>query len=331
MRRTGVVAAGLVLMIGLVAGCSASQDTSTSSSAQVGTANGAVQPNSGKAADSAPQAAANTTGRQVVTTGTVQVTVDDPRAAVDAVVALVESEGGRVDARSERAGTDSQTAHAQLTVRIPSDDMTATLTKLRGIGDVSQVQLSSQDVTADTQDLDARIKALTISVARLEDLLARATTNADLIAAEEALSQRQSNLESLQSQRARLAEQVALSTLQIDLSTPGAVPAATSPHGFWDGIVVGWQSLVAVLRVVVLVVGVLLPWLVFGGLATALVVALVRASRRRRAPTDGPPAEGSPMVGPPTLGPLGAWPAPAGPHPADPPVAGPPASGPPAA
>ena len=232
-------------------------------------------------------------------TGSVQVTTKDPRAAADAVVSLVEGEGGRVDARTERAATDGEAAHAQLTVRVPANDLTTTLARLKDIGDVGQITLSSQDVTADSQDLDARIKALQISVARLEDLLARATTSAELVSAEDALTQRQSNLETLQSQRARLAEQVALSTLEIDLSAPGSAPAAT-PHGFWGGIVVGWRSLVAVLRGVVLVVGVLLPWLAFGAVVTTAVIAVVRFARRRRDGAVVPPPTASLDVRPPT-------------------------------
>lgn len=300
----------------LLGGCSASGSSSSDSaegSAQQ--AGGAQQAGSDKAGSdkagpaagaNGPALAAGTStdtagGRQVITTGDVQLTAKDPRAAADAVVALVEGEGGRVDARTEQAATDEQDAHAQLTVRIPSDDLTSTLSALKSVGDVVSVNLSAQDVTGDAQDLDARIKALQLSVARMEDLLSRATTNADLISAEGALSERQANLESLMSQRARLAEQVALSTLTIDLSVPGTVSAATAPGGFWDGIGAGWESLVATLRVVVLVLGVLLPWLALGGLVTLGVLAVRRTvrSRRRTAPpqTGGPAPDGTPPGG----------------------------------
>jgi HAMP domain-containing protein len=143
---------------------------------------------------------------------------------------------------------------------------TSTLAKLEDIGRVDQINLSAQDVTGTAEDLDARIRALKLSVARMEDLLSRATSNADLIAAENALTERQANLESLQSQRARLAEQVALSTLDITLTTPGNAPEPTT-HGFLGGVAAGWDALVAMLGVIVLV-----------------VVASLRWVRRRRAP-----------------------------------------------
>ncbi|CAN5320494.1 hypothetical protein BH11ACT1_BH11ACT1_26760 [soil metagenome] len=282
LRGTAVVA---LVLVGLLAGCSASRSGSSTAQADsnAGKGGSALSGAASQADSGTGQVAADAAGRQVVTTGTAQLTVDDPRKAASAVVALVEGLGGRVDARKEQTAAEGRDAFAQLTVRIPSDDLTSALAKLEDIGRVDQVDLSAQDVTGTAEDLDARVRALKLSVARMEDLLSRATTNADLIAAENALTERQANLESLQSQRARLAEQVALSTLDITLSTPGNAPEPTT-HGFLGGLAAGWDALVATLSTLVLVVGVLLPWLLFAGVVTLAVVASVRWVRRRRAP-----------------------------------------------
>ena len=285
-RLRGAAVVALVL-VGVLAGCSAERSGSStsaidSSAGKAGSALSGAAPAAGAATAQGIDAA----GRQVVTTGTAQLTVDDPRKAAVAVVALVEGEGGRVDARKEQTAAAGRDAFAQLTVRVPSDDLTSTLAKLEDIGRVDQVDLSAQDVTGTAQDLDARIRALKLSVARMEDLLSRATSNADLIAAENALTERQANLESLQSQRARLTDQVALSTLDITLTTPGNAPAPTT-HGFLGGLAAGWGALVAMLGTLVLVVGVLLPWLAFAGVITLTVLASLRWARRRRAPGPG--------------------------------------------
>lgn len=281
----------LLIAAGTLVGCSSSSGTSSGSVA----GNSQVQPaaDGAKAAgDTSAQTAADAAGRQVITTGSVQVTVKDPRAAAEQVVTLVERAGGRVDGRNETAAVGDQTARAHLTVRVPADALTAMIDDLRTIGDLGRISISSQDVTADVQDLDARIRAMRISVARMEDLLAKVTTTTDLVAAEQALQERQSSLDTMLSQQARLAEQVALSTLDIDLTAPGAIPAAASPHGFWDGIVVGWQSLVVALRAVVLVVGVLLPWLAFAGLLTVGALVVVRRVRRHGSHDTGSRADG---------------------------------------
>jgi len=282
LRGTAVVT---LVLVGLLTGCSASRsgDSTSAADSSAGKGGSALSGAAPQAAAGTEQVTSDAAGRQVVTTGTAQLTVDDPRKAASAVVALVEGEGGRVDARKEQTAAEGRDAFAQLTVRIPSDDLTSTLTQLEDIGRVDQINLSAQDVTGTAEDLDARIRALKLSVARMEDLLSRATSNADLIAAENALTERQANLESLQSQRARLAEQVALSTLDITLTTPGNAPAPTT-HGFLGGVAAGWDALVAVLSALVLVVGVLLPWLAFAGVIVLVVVASLRWVRRRRAP-----------------------------------------------
>jgi hypothetical protein len=282
LRGTAVVT---LVLVGLLAGCSASRsgDSTSATDSSAGKGGSALSGAAPQAGAGTEQVTSDASGRQVITTGSVQLTVDDPRKAASAVVALVEGEGGRVDARREQAAAEGTDASAQLTVRIPSDDLTSTLTKLEDIGRVDQVNLSAQDVTGTAEDLDARIRALKLSVARMEDLLSRATSNADLIAAENALTERQANLESLQSQRARLAEQVALSTLDITLTTPGNAPEPTT-HGFLGGVAAGWDALVAMLSALVLVVGVLLPWLAFAGVIVLVVVASLRWVRRRRAP-----------------------------------------------
>lgn len=223
--------------------------------------------------------------RQVVQTGSLAMSVDDPRAGVDAIVTLVEGTGGRVDSRSEHAATDEDSAWAALTVRVPADDVSATIDALREIGSIDDIQLDAQDVTGVAQDLDARIRALEISVSRMEDLLARVTTTKDLVAAEAALSERQASLEQLRAERARLAEQVALATLEIQVSGPGAVPAARSgPTSFLDGLAVGWQSLGVAVEKTAVVVAVLLPWLLFFAAIAAVVVLVRRAYKHRRTP-----------------------------------------------
>lgn len=251
--------------------------------------------------------AADAGGRQVVTTGEAGLVSPDPRAAADAVVAEVEAAGGRVDARRETAARadEGTAATADLTVRVPAGAVTGLLDALDEIGDVDHVDLSSEDVTAAAQDLDARIRAMTLSVARMEDLLNRATTRQEVLEAEGTLTERQASLESLQSERARMAEQVALSTLRISIWTPAepvpeepAPVEAEGPSGFLGGLAAGWSALVTVLGAVVTVLGVLLPWLALGAAVLAAVLAARRALARRRAAARGGAAGPGGLGGP---------------------------------
>jgi hypothetical protein len=246
-------------------------------------------------------------GRQVVITGSMTIVVTDPLAAADEAAEVVVRAGGRVDSRSESSGDETSPATAYLTVRIPADELGATLEELETLGDVEDLDLSREDVTLRVTDLDARIEALQVSIDRLQALMAGATSTEDLLAAERALTERQAELDSLTAQRTYLAEQVELSTISISL-LPRAAAAAPEPGGFWGGVQRGWNALVDVFNTVVVVLGVLLPWAVLAAVVVGIVL-LVRRLLPRRPPRPAPPmAPAGPVGGGPYGSPGGAQP-----------------------
>lgn len=316
-RTTAVVAGGILALAVALGACSAGGDATSSDAGDsqydgggdqsaVGSEEGGadpgtvVQQDAAGAADGAVAPAASTVdaNRQVIQTGEVEMAVEDPRAAVDAIVELTEDADGRVDDRAEKAATDTEVGTAHLTIRLPAAAVSPTLIALRELGDVESVDLTKKDVTGAAQDLDARIHAMELSVARMTNLLATATTHDDIIVAENALTEREAALEQLRSQRAAIAEQVSLSTIHVAIvgpdlppyvAPPAPVEPPTGPQSFLEGLVTGWDSLVAVVSGIAIVLGVLLPWLAFGGALAALVVAAVRWTRRWRGPATGQP------------------------------------------
>lgn len=270
-----VVATAAVL---LVVGCSGASDGESSDAAGGGGA-GAVADEGGAPADA---------DRQIITNASASLAVDDPAEGAQRVSELVESAGGRVDERTEQAAGDDAEASADLVVRVPSDALTDLLADLEELGEVASVSVSRSDVTGQAVDLDARISALQTSVARLQALLDEAPTTEALLAAEGALSGRQEQLESLQSQRALLADQVELSTLNVHLQPPGVAPPG-GPDGFLDALATGWNALVSTGGAAVVVLGVLLPWLAVAAVITVAVLVPVR--RARRSPPAVAPAE----------------------------------------
>ncbi|MDJ0338208.1 DUF4349 domain-containing protein [Cryobacterium sp. PH31-O1] len=281
MRRTWGVIAVLLTTV-LLAGCTAN-GASVGTDSSGGSVSDGVVPAEG-APDSPVTGTTgdvNTANRDVITTGSVSITATDPVEASEAARTITEQAGGRVDSRSENPATDIQPASATLTLRIPSDELDRTLVELKKLGRVNFVSLTAQDVTQQSQDLDARITALTTSVDRLLALMASATTTADLISIESALSSRQGELESLQSQRDFLADQIDYSTVQLELVSEGTV-ASGGPDNFWTGIIAGWTALVTALGGLLIGLGVALPWLVVLAIFGAIVLLLVRLFARRR-------------------------------------------------
>lgn len=223
--------------------------------------------------------------RQVITTGFVTVAVSEPADAATKATHIAESAGGRVDGRTELAPTNGNNGSATLTLRLPASTLTATLEKLKQLGDVREVSLSSQDVTLTTQDLDARITALTASVDRLLALLATAKDTSALIEIETALSDRQAELESLKSERRYYSDQVALATITLNLVSVADAPA----DSFWSGVVSGWSAFVGFFAGLLVALGFWLPWLVVAAIAAAVITRIVRRRRAARAEPEPEP------------------------------------------
>ncbi len=282
MRRILLPAALLVAASIALAGCSAGSNSSAPSIGQapgvapVGT-QGQVIDSNGKVVGSASGATA--VDRQVVTTGVMTITAKDPLAAATAATKIVESVGGRIDGRNEYAPANGDKGSATLTMRLPADSLAQTLEKFKGLGDVQEISTSASDVTMQSQDLNARITALRASVVRLLSLLSQATDTDTLIKLETAISDRQANLESLESQQNYLADQVALSTITLTLQSIANAPVV-APVTFWGGLAAGWATFVAFFAGLLVVIGVLLPWLVLAAIITVGTIAFARRRRR---------------------------------------------------
>jgi len=214
----------------------------------------------------------------IIRTGYLSLSVDSPSDMADEITGVVEAAGGRIASRSDYTPVDYGQPSSYLEARIPYDVLDATVESIQELGDVQEVSLNSVDVSLQKIDLDARIDVLEAAIERLNELLAEAASTSDLIAVESALSERQAELDSLQSQREYLSDQTLFATLSISLITPAnATPA--EPDGFLDGIVRGWESILAFFAGTIVWAGILVPWV---GLVAVVVVAIVVVRRLRR-------------------------------------------------
>ena len=219
--------------------------------------------------------------RQVITTAYAAVEVDDTYEAVAELLSRTSGHGGYVEDRSERTDTDGNPTRASLTLRLPAENLPEMLEQLEELGDVSELSESAQDVTGTVRDLDARIDALETSVDRLIEIMAEADTAEDLLQVETTLSQRQADLEALQAERSSLGDQVAMSTLQVELSTEPITDIEAD--GFLGGLQSGWNGLVTTANALLVVAGTALPWLLVAAVpGLGLYLVLRRRGLRHR-------------------------------------------------
>ena len=177
-------------------------------------------------------------------------------------------------------------------LKVPADSLDRVIDDIAAIGHVTARTSQVTDHTDEVVDLDARVASQQASVARVRALLAQATSIGDVVAIESELARREADLDSLTNRLAALRDQVALSTLTVDLRSPSALPVEDDERaaGFADGLAAGWSGLVALGTATAAVIGFLLPFLpviaVLVGLGWA-ARRMVRARRGGAAPGSG--------------------------------------------
>jgi hypothetical protein len=274
----------------MLAGCSAGASDSTSSSK-------AIAPNAAAAPEAAGGAAAPVEGkdspakapdlsvdqRAIIYTGSITIGVQDVNQAAAKAVGIAATAGGFVggDKRSISDGS----SEATLQLRVPADKFQSVVDELaKSLGTEQQRGISTEDVTEQTVDLDARIAVQQARVDSGRRLLAQAKSLNDLVMLEKEVATRESDLASLQSKKRHLADLSTLSTITVVLVHPKAavVQKAKATPGFWSGLKGGWNSLIASLSVLLTILGALLPWLIALGIPAWAIIYLIRRYARKR-------------------------------------------------
>jgi len=220
----------------------------------------------------------------IITTAYAFLTGDDPAAVADEVEKRSKAAQGKIDGRSVYSDNDGKITSVSLTVRIPAAEIDSFLTGLDQIATVHSLSQNSTDVTLTVTDYEARISALESSIARFTALEKSAKTTQDLIEIESALADRQAQLEQLQSEMRYYNDQIALSTIQIDIGLPDSATDPI-PDNFWGGIVAGWYGLLAFFGGTLVAIGMVIPWLPVAAVIAWLARWLVRRAAVRRSAT----------------------------------------------
>jgi hypothetical protein len=176
----------------------------------------------------------------------------------------------------------------QFTLRVPAKNFDITMLQLRGIGGregnaILYQDASGQDVTSQFVDLQARLKILKGQRTLLLDLRAKATSVSSILSLSNKINQVQLQIEQIQGQVNVINDQVAESTIKVELRERNA--PSTHPGGSVDNPSLGsaWdrsvQGFLRIIGAVIVGLGYLIP-LALLGLAVWGVVTLVRRRRR---------------------------------------------------
>jgi hypothetical protein len=226
-------------------------------------------------------------GPQIVQTSSVRLSVPLGRfdETVDEARSIAAGLGGFVVSSSASQGSAQRLVRGTLVLRVPARSYAEAMKSMAALGRVESRRESGQDVSQEYVDLRARIRQLQAVESQLLELLDRANTVGAALAVQQQLSQVQLDLEQARGRLQYLDDQVAFSTISLDLHER-VLPVSTSGGGRF-GIVDAWSKAASGFLAV-------LGW-TFVVLATAaplvliLVVALflARVAFRKRLPWPG--------------------------------------------
>ncbi|MEU7580373.1 DUF4349 domain-containing protein [Streptomyces sp. NPDC041068] len=303
---------GLLLAVALaVTGCSAGAGDSDSggdgkAAGAEARDKGAAGADSGRSGSSeADQSGAKKppklTGTHVIRTAKLTVRVKDVPDALADARAAAEDAGGIVG--NENTTRDSEgRERTRVVLRVPQDKYEEVLKSLEGTGTLIDREARAQDVTDQVVDVDSRIKSQRASVARVRELMDRATKLSDVVTLEGELSTRQSALEALLAQQASLKDRTSMATITLSLSE-SAVKADEKDDdpSFVDALAGGWDAFVTMLRWIAVALAAVLPFAAVAALLLALWLRVVRPRLPRRAAVVPAGAPTAPPTSPPAV------------------------------
>jgi hypothetical protein len=220
----------------------------------------------------------------IIRTGNISMVVEDTRAAQATIEGMVEGmagEGAFVVSSDEYGGTEGSQPHITMSIRVPAAHFSQVMDRLAEMAvNVPSRNESSQDVTEEYVDLEARVESLEAARQRLLEIMLETRVTKDLLEAEQQLTQREAEIESLKGRMQYLEQSARLSSIWIELqpyilSQPVSDqwrPAETARRAV-EALVDGLRGFGDFLIFFAIAV---LPWLVAIGLVVLLLVALVR-------------------------------------------------------
>ncbi|MFE9771781.1 DUF4349 domain-containing protein [Streptomyces sp. NPDC005931] len=299
--RTGPALAGVLLATALaVTGCGGADDSGGSAddkaasqaNGRAGGQEGAKEGAKGGARDGAPGGSADgagatapprTTASHIIRTASLTVRVEDVPKALAEARSTTENAGGYVGTETTTRDDDGD-EHTRVVLRVPVAAYEEVLAGLEGTGKLLERHAKAEDVTEQVVDVESRITTQRASVARIRELMDRATKLSDVVTLEGELSTRQADLEALLARQASLKDRTSLATITLSLSeTAVKKDTGDDEPGFVDALAGGWEAFLTMLRWLAVAFGALLPFAVVGALLLLLWLKVVRPRTARRA------------------------------------------------
>jgi hypothetical protein len=170
--------------------------------------------------------------------------VDRVRPAAEAIQAKAKELGGFV-VQASTSG-DGNSVQGNVTVRVPAEKFDEAVKDFKGLAEtVLTERVTGEDVTDQYVDLEAQLRNLEASRARIVELLQKATHAGEALEVNRALTEVQGQIEQISGRMKYLRQSASLSSIAVTLTQESAVPVVE--EGGWKPLRVARMALRALL------------------------------------------------------------------------------------
>ncbi|HBQ24955.1 MAG TPA: hypothetical protein DD791_01055 [Syntrophomonas sp.] len=219
--------------------------------------------------------------RKIIQNADLTLQVKDIPAAVDQISLLSTQLGGYlVNSRQHRY---EDKISASISVKIPADKLTVMVETISGYGKLSDKTISTEDVTEEYYDAEARLKVLEAKETRLLALFDKANTITDIVNIEKELGAVRGDIEVIKGRLKYLTNATSFSTVNVTLEQ-GLSGTLKAPQGTlgkaWQGLISSLNTMVDFGSSLIVFLVVILPWIVVIGLFFFLIRYLYRRYKK---------------------------------------------------
>ena len=217
--------------------------------------------------------------------------VEDFDAAYADIERIAADNGGYVVSGYTNGDNSGGRRDGFISIRVEADSAHRAVDEICALGEVLYNDFSSQDVTSEYYDLEARLSAYQAQEQRLLELYGQAVSVSEMLEIENQLTRVRSDIESLQGKLKYYDQVTALSLIEIGLSSPAVYTQTVEPKG-WQGFVsklksgflTGLNNTLDGLASFLVWLARALPFLVVLALVIIVVVSLFRHARHKGKP-----------------------------------------------
>lgn len=181
--------------------------------------------------------------QKIIKTGNIRFETNDLESTYSQMISAVKKHNAII--QNDTEGKNYGSVYRKIIVRIPSKNFDIFLSDIsKGVSYFDNKEISSQDVTEEYIDIDARLKAKKVLEARYLELLKKANKVSEMLEIEAQLSNIREEIEAKEGQLRYMQSQISMSTITIEFYRKVAIEGgATISYGskIWNAITSGFN------------------------------------------------------------------------------------------